>query len=552
MKNGLLNVKVWALALAAVAMTAGLSAQQAGTSTSQATPPGQATAQPGQASAQPGQALPIENYTVGQAKPPETPGVPVQQLTLDQAIQIALDHNLNLQVAKLDPLIQDYNLVSARAAFRPTITGSFNNNHQLQPVTSTLDGATSQVTTISQTYTTGISQSLPWYGGQFSVTFNNGRSSTNSKNTIRNPTFSSSLRANYSQPLLAGFKTDNQRSALKTQTIQRQITDVQLQATIENTKASVRTAYWNLRQAIERIQIQKMALDLAQRQLDDDKVKVEIGTMAPIETTTAEVLVAQDQQALLNAQIQWQTAELTLKQLLVSGPSDPLYQDTIDPVDQPTFAQTQVDIPAAIQTALANRTDIIEQRKSLEATDINLAVTKNSTLPNLSLSTSYSLAGSGGPQLARNGSPAVPGGYLDALSQIGTLAQPTWTVGFNFSYPIGMASAKASFARAQLQEQQAKQNLKVTELNIVTAVTNAGLAVRNTYLQLQAAQTAREVAQRNADAEQTRFDVGMSNPYNVATALNNLTTARLSELNAIIAYINAVAQFELVQRVGGS
>jgi outer membrane protein len=546
MKNGLQNVKVWALAAATVAMTAGLSAQQTGTSTAQTTPPAGQVQTVGPA----GQVVPIEKYTVGQAKPPETPGVPVQELTLDQAIQIALDHNLDLQVAKLNPLIQDYNLVSARAVFRPTISGSFNNNHQSQPVTSTLDGAKSSVTNISQSYSTGLSQRLPWYGGQLSLTFNSGRSSTNSVNTVRNPTFSSSFRANYSQPLLAGFKTDSQRSALETQTIQRQITDIQLQTTIENTKASVRTAYWALRQAIERIQIQKMSLDLSQRQLDDDKVKVEIGTMAPIETTTAEVQVAQNQQALLNARIQWQTAELTLKRLLVSGPDDPLYKATIDPSDQPTFAQMQVDIPSAVQRALADRTDIVQQRKSLEVTDINLSVTKNSTLPDLSLSTSYSLSGSGGPQLARNGNPAVPGGYLDALSQIGNFAQPTWTLGFNFSYPIGMAAAKASFARAQLQEQQAKQNLKVTELTIATDVTNAGLAVQNTYLQLQAAQTAEEAAQRNADAEQTRFDVGMSNPYNVATALSNLTNARLSELSAIIAYVNAVAEYERVQRVG--
>lgn len=551
MTNGLQNVKVWALALATVAMTVGVSAQQSGTSTAQSTPPaGQATAPAGQATAQAGQALPIERYTVGQAKPPATPGVTVQQLTLDQAIQIALDHNLNLQSAKLNPLIQDYSLVSARAAFRPSITGSFSNNHSSNPVTSSLDGAKTTVTNISQSYRTGLSERLPWYGGQLSLSFNNGRSSTNNVNSIRNPTFSSSFSANYSQPLLAGFKIDNQRSALQTQTIQRQITDIQLQTTIENTKASVRTAYWNLRQAIERIQIQQMSLNLSQRQLDDDKVKVEIGTMAPIQTTTAEVQVAQNQQAVLNARIQWQTAELALKQLLVSGPDDPLYRQTIDPTDQPTFAQVQVDIPKAVQTAMANRTDIVQQRKSLEVTDINLSVTKNNTLPSLSLSTSYQLSGTGGPTASRNGNPAVPGGYLDALGQIGNLAAPTWTLGFNFSYPIGMASAKAAFARAQLQEQQAKQNLKVTELTIATDVTNAGLAVQNTYLQLQAAQTAREAAERNADAEQTRFDVGMSNPYNVATALNNLTSARLSELNATIAYVNAVAEFERVQRVG--
>ncbi len=124
---------------------------------------------------------------------------------------------------------------------------------------------------------------------------------------------------------MSGFKIDNTRNQLRTLTHSAPGRRHPAAHTIENTKASVRTAYWNLRQAIEQIEIQRRSLDLAERLYQDNRTKVEIGTLAPIETTTSETQVANAEQALLNAQIQWRTAELTLKRLLASGPDDDVY-----------------------------------------------------------------------------------------------------------------------------------------------------------------------------------------------------------------------------------
>lgn len=542
MKNGKLNVNVWAMGVAIVAATAALSAEQAVTPQAPQTPSNVQTIVPKQ----------VEKYVVGQAKPPAASDKPLRDMTLEEAEQIALEKNLDLQVAKLNPLIQDYALVSARAAFLPTLTGGFTQTHSSTPVTSNLDGALTAVITQNQNYSSGFSQTTPWFGGRAGLTFTSSRGTTNSSRTTRNPTFQGNLRANYTQPLLAGFKTDSARTRLKTSEISRQVADIQLQTSIENVKANVRTAYWSLRQSIERIEIQQLSLDLAKQQLADDLVKVQIGTMAQIDTAQPETQVASGEQALLAAKVTWQQQELAFKRLLASGQDDALYGVTINPVDQPVPAQTPVDIPGAIQKALQQRTDIVQQRKQLDIAALNLDVTKNSTLPDLSLSGSYSLAGAGGPLLASDGTISVPGGYLDALSAIGRFQQPTWTLGANFTYPIGMASARASLAQGQIQLQQSQANLKATELQIATDVTTAGLAVQNTFEQVQAAQKAREAAEKNANAEQTRFSVGLSNPYNVDTALNQLTNARLSELSAVIAYVNAIADFERRQIVGGS
>jgi outer membrane protein TolC len=464
-------------------------------------------------------------------------------MTLEQAINMALEKNLELKVARMAPQTLDYQLQSARAAFNPQFTGTYRYNDQAQVSFDALDNVSS-FNDKGQTFNGAMSQTTRWNGARFNAAFNNSRSvSTNPRQSF-NPRLNSTLSFTYTQPLLRGFKIDNQRNQLRTLAVQRQISDIQLQSTIENTKASVRVAYWNLRRTIEQIEIQRRSLDLANRLFQDNKTKVEIGTLAQIETTTSETQVKNAEQALLNAQIQWRTAELTLRRLLASGPDDELYRQTLNPIDRPTLSVQSVDIPAAVQRAISERADVVQARKNLDISNLNLEVTKNQLKPQLDFQGGYSGQGAN-----RQLSVGEITGYGSALSQLGRFDIPTWNVQFNVTYPLGMVAAKADYARAQLGINQAEAQLKAQELTISTAVINAGLAVSNTYQQFQAAQTAREVAERNADAEQTRFEVGMSTNYNVVQAQNNLTSQRLTELSALINYMNAVAEFERVQKV---
>jgi HAE1 family hydrophobic/amphiphilic exporter-1 len=517
--------------------------------------PAASAQQPAAAPAQ-AQAPTEEPYIVGQAKPPVEPGASVRDMSLEQAIEVALENNLDLKVARMNPQIQDYSLQAARAAFNPVLGSNFNQNRGTRVSVNGTDGVP-RVISQSQTYSTSLTQNLAKFGANYSVQFSSRRSTDNTLSNTRPLTYTGSTQFSYSQPLLANFKIDNTRNNIRTQQVQRQIVDIQLLTRIENTKADVRVAYWALRQAIEQVEIQKRALDLSQRLLQDNRTKVEIGTLAPIDLVQNEATVANNEQALLGARVRWQTAELTLKRLLVTGTEDPLYAQTINPIEQPpALEQVQVDIPGAIKTALQERTDIAQTKKSLESNGFTLELRKNATMPSLNLSSTYTLAGTGGPEYARNGvfrgDLINDSGYLDVLRGIGQIDQPTWTVGLNFSYPLGMVAQRAALAQAQIQYQQALANLKAQELSVSTDVTSAGLAVQNTYQQLLAARKSREAAERNAGAEQTRYDNGMSNNYNIATAQNDLTSRRVLELNAIIAYVNAIADYEKKQRIGGT
>ncbi len=496
-----------------------------------------------------------DRYEVGRALPPLDPGRTMVSLTLEDAIARALEMNLDLQTARLNPEIQDLSLRSAEAVFGPTFSTTIGHNNSSQQSTSQLDGG-ARTSTQRQTLNSSISKTLPWYGGRLSANFNNSRTETDNAFSTRNPSFSSSLSFNFTQPLLSGFLIDSQRNTLRTQEIQLQITDLQLETRFATLTNQVRAAYWSLRSAIEQIEIQRRNLAQAQELLDQNRLRVQLGSMSELQVVQAEAQVASAEQSLLNAEVQWRNQELSFKRLLLGGADDPLLFQTVNPVDLPIVQAPVVDIESAIQVALTERTDLRQQMQQKEISELDLEVTKDNVRPELNLTAGYSVMGVGGDLFQRDqlgGNPVLvqPGGYVDALQSIGDRDTPTWNLSMNFSYPIGNQGAKATLERARLQMRQTDLALRSQELAIVTEVTNAGLAVNDTYLQLQAAQRSREVAERSAEIELTRFNVGASTNYEVAQAQDNLTSSRLSELRALINYLNAIAQFELVQRVGG-
>jgi outer membrane protein TolC len=489
----------------------------------------------------------IESYVVGTAKPPVVEGSRVMELTLEQAYNSALEKNLDLKAARMNPQSVDYQLQSAHAVFQPQITSSYSYRNSQSPSNNALEGV-ANLTNTTTGFNGGMNQQLPWYGTSFQASFTNSRSATNDITRRINPSFTSGLSFSASLPLLANFKMDNQRNQLRTLAISRQVSDINLLQTTENTKSAVRSAYWALRAAIEQIEINRIALAIAKKSYDDSLLKVEIGTMAPIDTTQFDVSLANAEQGYLQSQISWRTAELNLKRLIVSGTDDDVYLMTLSPTSRPELSVQSVDIQAAVTKALAERTDLAVARRNIDSSRLSLEVTQGALKPNLTLNGGYSATGQGGTEKTNAGT--IPGGYWDALRSTYGFELPTWNFGFNFTYPIGMRAAKANYARSVLLIDQSVTALKAQELQISTQVINAGLNVENTYKLYQASIKTRTAAEANANAAQVRFDNGMLTNFEVVTIQNQLTTARLGELSRLLNYINAIAEFERVQKVG--
>ncbi|MGH8722878.1 MAG: TolC family protein, partial [Burkholderiales bacterium] len=246
------------------------------------------------------------------------------------------------------------------------------------------------------------------------------------------------------------------------------------------------------------------------------------------------------------------TAELALKRLIVSGTEDPLWTAELTPVDRPSFDSQPLDVEGAVRKALENRTDLLESRRTLESNDVTLRNLSNQRLPELDLSASYGLAGVGGTEIERLGlggdiSRITQTSFTDALGILADRTAPSWNLSLNLSYPIGTSAAQANHARARLQQQQTLAQTKQLELQIATDVTNAALQVEASRERLQAAGVARELADKRLEAEQSKFEVGMSTNFFVVQAQRDLADAQNAELRALLDHRKAQVEFERVQ-----
>jgi outer membrane protein TolC len=484
-------------------------------------------------------------------------GRPVVQLTLDEAVKLALDRNLDISVQRLNPQTFDFSLASLRATYRPSLTSQVSAASTTNPSTSTISGnaAGSGITQSVQNYNGGVAQNIPWGGGSLAVQLNNTRTSTTSATSLFNPSFNPNWSMQYTQPLLRGFSIDSTRQQLVVTRLNQDISEVQLQATIINTLSNVRNAYWDYVFSVQAVDVAKQSVDLAEQLVKDNQTRVEVGTMAPIDVVQAQSQAATQRQNLVTAQATMRTAELALKRLIVAGTNDPNWNAQIDPVDRPDFQPQPINVEEAVRKALSARTDLTIAEKNLQANTETLKFLHNQTLPQADLVARYGLVGLGGTQFITTGSGitrqvigTVPGGYSDALSSLFGANYPQWTLSLNLSYPLGTSTADAAVARARIQVNQTEAQMHQIELQVATDVTNAAVQAQSNIERVQAAQAARQLAQQQLDAENSKFEVGMSTNYLVVQAQRDLATAQNNELQAILAYRKSLVELDRLQQ----
>ena len=482
-------------------------------------------------------------------------GVP---MTLEDAVRRAVDNNLEVAVERLNPQTFDFTLASLRATYKPVATSSLGRRDVVRPPTSLLNPGVPNVSTM--TYNSGLTQNLQWGGGSATLVFNNSKIvSPDDQIASFDPQFNASYLFSFTQPLLRGFRIDQNRQQIQTTMINRDNAELNLKARTTNTLAAVRAAYWDYVYSIQAVDVARQSLALASKLLSDNKIRVEVGTMAPMDVVQAEAEEATRQQTLTTATASMRTAELALKRLIVSGTSDPLWSQHIEPVDRPDFQTASIDVEGAVRTALQQRTDLQIARNAFDFNSVLLKSQRDQSLPDLDAVISYGAAGLGGVQYLfdkpsgldrQRIGVAVNGGYGNALNTLFDRDYPNWSFAFNVSYPIGGNSAEALAARTRLLLQQNQAQIRASELTVATEVTNAALQVTNSTEGLAAARAARELSQRRLDAEMSRFEVGMSNNYQVVQSQRDLREAQNSELRALLNYRKALVEFDRVQQAG--
>ena len=490
-----------------------------------------------------------------QAAPRATPAV--VRLTLDDAVKFALDGNLDIAVQRLNPEINDIAVASVATVYHPVLTSTVGPaSSTTLPINVTSLNATGSAPVTNQvTYNAGVSQSIPFAGASFSAALNNFRRTSTNNTSTYNPLFQSNWSASYTQPLMRNLRIDATRQQLAVTKLNRDISDIQLRATITNTISNVRNAYWDYVFAVQAVEVAQQSLDLASKLVQDNQTRVEVGTMAPIDVVSAQSEAATRKQALVQAQSTRRNTEIALKRLIVSGTQDPNWNATLDPVDRPDFRPEPVDLEAAVRRALNERTDVAIAKKTQEENTVTLKLLGDQLKPQADLAVTYQTQGLGGTHLVRDTSvigstvtTTVPGGVGDAFSTLFQNLYPVWSAQVTFSYPIGLSTQKANVARARVQVNQIAAQLKQIELQVATDVTNAVISVQNNAEAVQAAAAARELALKKLEAAQSKFEVGMSTNYEVVQAQRDLSDAQNTELRNVLNYRKSQVELERLQQ----
>ncbi len=486
------------------------------------------------------------NTDVGRVEPGNLSGQDVLKLDLQRAYEIAIARNLDLQVGRYDLAIATTDIQRSAGIFDPSITLGGNQNFSKSPAATQLDGAPI-IESRNRQYSLGLSGMAPT-GGTLSLEFGTRRTETNSQFYFLNPSWNTGLTARLNQPLLKNFGTLVTRSGIIVAQNNRQQAAETLKAQLITTLQTVEQAYWDFTAAQVQVRVKQQSLDLAEKLLEETRERIKVGTSAPIDLVQSEASVATRKQDLILAKNALDNAQDTLKQVLgFETPAE--WAVTIETSEPYVFEPLTVDLASSIEAALEKRPEILRQELALGMTDLGVKLARNALLPSLDLTGSYGFSGLGGTLMMTDPETGEPielkGGFGDSLDQVIDLDYPNWAVGLNLKIPLGNNDAKATLARRRFEHHQNQTRMAALKQTIIHDVRIAVRALIDGAASVEAAEASRVLAEKNVEAEETKFANGLSTNFLVLQIQDDLANAQLTELRARLSYRKAIVGYRV-------
>lgn len=524
------------------------------------------------------------------------------EISLQDAIALTLENNLNIGVAEYTPWLDEANLLNAKGGGTPLSTGAvqvgsgggtfdpviaFNSsiNDQSQTINnpSTSGAGTSGVPQVTHDSQFNLSYSQEFHSGtNFQVVLDNDRASSSPSENLFNPAITSSLAVAIEQPLLNGFGfLPHTRFILEAKNTDK-IGVLQFQEQVITSVTQLVTQYWLLVADRQAVDAAKQTLAAYQKLYDDEQNMLKTGLSTPSEVVTAESYLGGGNQVLLGNQEAEQVQATAVLGLITKDPSDPRLKGlevvpTTAPEDSPQAPSVSLD--DAVNEALANRPELKVWQLTLQNDHYDERATKNALLPTLNLTgeyVSFGLSGNAAGAFTPNGTllpggseivdqngtpvlvggvpifvgvpqgtvgPTIPAGIGGAYSQIFHNQSPEYFGSLSLSLPLRNRSAQAINAETKLRQRQDQVNTQLTKSTVITAVNEALSAVNLFAAQVQAAVKATQVSQEAYDYEVKKFALAQSSTFLVAQYNSILNGAKVSELQAKANYEIALANF---------
>ena len=469
-------------------------------------------------------------------QPPPPPAVTntlgPRSMSLADCMQVALGHNFDVQIQRINPQISLYDLNAAYSGYDVSFNAA--GQHSFSDSGSTFQNGLVYPGTKqnANSFNSGFSGVLPWglnydLTGRISDTY--GSSGSSFTNLAGKPFENSAgqIGITMTQPLLKNFWIDSTRLNIKVAKNRLKYTEQGLREQLITTVTAVANAYYELIFAQENIKVQQQALDLAQTQLDQDRQRLQIGTLAILSVQQDESQVAQSKANLISAQSTLDTDQNILKHLLTDDFSK-WHSNDIQPTEALTAPAQSFDLQDSWNKGLTQRPDLLQAKLNVEAQGIQLKYNFNQLFPELDLVGSYGFTGAGTE-------------YSDVFGQFDQGNRPFYTYGAQMTMPLGNINARNQYKAAKATLKQVLLQLKQTEQNIMELIDNAIKTAQSDYQSVEATKQARIYAEAALDAQQKTYAAGKATTLDVLISQNNLTGARSQELRALANYNQALA-----------
>jgi Outer membrane protein len=481
---------------------------------------------------------------------------------VNDLVNMMLDQNLDIRSNRFSPRSSYYQSLVFYRALQPSLRLSTNLSSNTTASTSQLNGVGQDtITTKRRNYTIGFAQALA-YGTSISVDGTLDRNASNGNVNNYNPSYTTRLTYTVGQKLLRDRgRLPNTRQIMQGENNQK-ISETNFEIQITNLIVQAQKSYWDLVFAGEDLKVKQRSLELAQRTLDENQMKVDIGTLAPIELTLNRSDVANRRDAMLTSTFSVTTAEDQIKKLVSSDKSPQMFLLKFAAKDAPRDAGT-ISVPTlegAVRTALENRPEMRNAMLDLKNKQIDEKYTQNQKLPQFDVTASYNQNGVGGTLFKRStigggASEIVPGGVLDSFGQLFSYNYSGYSVGFTFNMPMSFSSWKpwqmfknpastADHERAVTERQLSDARMNATAQAIMLEVRNALTQVEQNRARIETAQVSLDLARQRLEAEQTKFNLGTSTLRFVLEEQRNVAQAETTELQTRVNLTKALIDLD--------
>lgn len=467
------------------------------------------------------------------------------RLSLVDTIKLTLKNNTEIKINSLSVEAARTGIPRAYRPFDPVLTASFDVSRATSPPTSSTLESTAIVSTLSQPARFGYTQTF-FTGTQFNVDFSASKFATNSSTSIINPSLNASLGFSFSQPLLRGCCLFTQRAPIL-------IARRSLNQSRSNFEASVNTSiqravdqYWGVVQARENLNVLRRSLEQAEATYAQNKRALELGALPPLDIYRSESQVASRRVSVIQAEYDLKQLEDDLRRTIGADldPSIRVLDLDLTERAEPSGELLTMDSQAALAQAMQRRPELEAFRQQIANDDAGIRLAHNALQPDLSVGGAYSSAGNNVLQV-----PGVPptvarGGLTDTFGQLAGFDFTGYTISLNLRLPIKNRAAEADLANSEIGKKRSLYQLRQTEQSITLETRNAVHDLEQAKLSMGAARIARDLSQKNLEAEQRKYELGAQTIFFVLDAQTQLAQSELSLLQANISYQRAVTALE--------